>query len=123
MNNEGETITVTIRMGDVSVSSSVDFVPDGLNHEKPMADAVTAAIAAMTAIDGNTCLSMVMTKLAQQYVSPLILQAAGWAFGHSDLDDRDQENWDLTVHDHCHAAPHERTPRGVRFVSPKPTAG
>jgi hypothetical protein len=110
---EQETITVKITIGDHSYSASIQYVPDGLNHERHLADAITSAAASVAATDGNTSLPCLMASIADQYVSPSIVQAAGWVFRNSDIDESGHEDWKIIVESMIYPTETEIIPRGV----------
>lgn len=111
--NTPETITVTIEVEGRRYSASVDFVPDGLTHETPVAEAVASALASLAATDGNLSLPCLMARVAEQNPAPSIVQAAAWVYRCSDIDVRGFDGWELRVTDTVYPGLGEYIPTGV----------
>jgi hypothetical protein len=118
MNNEMESdnmerVTVTIEVSDRTYTASVDYVADGLTHERYIAEAVASALAGCAATDGNLSLPCLMAHVAEQYLSPDIVRAAGWAFRCSDIPDTGTDDWQITIYGDLYQQLTEVIPYGV----------
>jgi hypothetical protein len=112
-NDNMERVTVTIEVFDRTYSASVDFVADGLTHERHIADAVASALAGCAATDANTSLPCLMAHIAEQYPSPEIVRTAGWAYRCSDIRDSGYDDWRIEIYGDLYQPNNEAIPGGV----------
>jgi hypothetical protein len=113
MSNETETVTVIVELFGRKYTTAVEFRPDGLNDEKHIAEATASSLGAAAATDGNLSLPCLMAELAESDASPSILQAAGWAYRCTNIDDTGNEGWEIKLTAPVYTGFDGFTPNGV----------
>jgi hypothetical protein len=90
-----DTVTVSITIRDETFTASIPFKAGGMDDEKHVGRAVAAVIEAIAATHYTLRLGDMYAHIVTAAHAPLILESAGQAYHHFDVDDRD--GWALLI--------------------------